>query len=350
MTKMSKIELGGVKTAENQTCLYLSCAKGAEPADPLLDICSTLASARISMEMLTYVADNGLGESITSVGALNDYSFSSRLYEFANSSKCETALVSGDFSRISVFPHDQRPGISASLIEVLNAAGIKPYGICSSPSAVTVVVSSLDFEALTERFFHAFVFSTRTSFSKWLTSCRLAEKQLREEKCLYDERVIGIYGFTRQTGLDLWNVTLPTANIAGFGTFLLELDKLGFSLPFLVSSSAGEQKSVHFSFTLDKDGRETAKQVIDSTLPCNDYLYHGPVSVILLHGPHFGDRYGIAHAFVSSLRNGNIPLLALSCAISSVSAVIDGDQPDLAVDALSSRFQTPLERRQFPGI
>ena len=42
-----------------------------------------------------------------------------------------------------------------------------------------------------------------------------------------------------------------------------------------------------------------------------------PVAGIFLHGPHFGDRYGIAHTLVAALEKAHIKLLALSCTISS---------------------------------
>jgi aspartokinase len=70
------------------------------------------------------------------------------------------------------------------------------------------------------------------------------------------------------------------------------------------------------------------------------------VSVLFLHGPHFGDRYGIADAFVTALRNGDIPILALSCAVSSISAIIAGNDPDKAIEVLSTRFQTPSGKRR----
>jgi aspartokinase len=76
-------------------------------------------------------------------------------------------------------------------------------------------------------------------------------------------------------------------------------------------------------------------------MPGRRYSCRGPVSVLFVHGPHFGDRYGIANAFITALRNADIPILALSCAVSSISAVIEGNDPGKALEALSARFQTP---------
>jgi hypothetical protein len=298
------------------------------------------------MGMLTHVTDNGLGESITAAYAKNAQRFSSCMIEVDGSNLCKTAVIVSDVCKISIFPHDQRPEITASVVATLHAGAIEPCGIASSPSAVTVVVPSSDLEVTMERFFDNFAFPACASYRKWRTTYRTDDQRHGEAKYLYDERIIHVYGFTLQTCLDLWNVSLPIDYLGGFGAFLTELDKLGFKLPFLISSPARWEKSVHFAFTLGKDGRGMAKKAFAGNLPDNGYSCRGPVFVLFVQGPHFGDRYGIADAFVSTLRHGDIPLLALSCAVSSISAVIDGDEPDRAIEVLSTRFQVPPGRRR----
>jgi aspartokinase len=298
------------------------------------------------MGLLTHVADNGTGESITAASALSALRFSGYILEVVGSGECETAEIESDISRISIFPHAQRPEITAALIKALGAAAIKPHGFASSPSAVTVVISSSDFEIAMGRVFESFEFPACGSYSEWQAVCRLDEQQLSEVKCSYSEQIITIYGFTRQTGLDLWNVSLPIEYMSGFGAFLSELGELGFNLPFLISNSAPGAKTIQFSFALGADRRERAGQALDKHLPGRDRFCRGPVSVLFLHGPHFGDRYGIADAFVTALRNGDIPILALSCAVSSISAIIAGNDPDKAIEVLSTRFQTPSGKRR----
>jgi aspartokinase len=340
---MSKIRLGGIKVVEKRAYLYSSCRRGA---DLLGSICSILAAGRINMGLMTHVADNGTGESITAASALSALRFSGYILEVVGSGECETAEIESDISRISIFPHAQRPEITAALIKALGAAAIKPHGFASSPSAVTVVISSSDFEIAMERIFESFEFPACGSYSEWQAVCRLDEQQLSEVKCSYSEQIITIYGFTRQTGLDLWNVSLPIEYMSGFGAFLSELGELGFNLPFLISNSAPGAKTIQFSFALGADRRERAGRALDKHLPGRDRFCRGPVSVLFLHGPHFGDRYGIADAFVTALRNGDIPILALSCAVSSISAIIAGNDPDKAIEVLSTRFQTPSGKRR----
>jgi len=335
---MSTIRLGGVKVFENRAYLCSSCRSG----DALDSICSILAADRINLGLLTHIADTVPGESITAACAKSDGSFSGYIFGKAGQGECKTAEIEKDVSRISIFPHDQRPEVAASLLAVLDANAIKPYGFASSPSAITVVVSSPDFNIAMERLFDAFAFSAWGSYSQWQAACRMDEQQHSEVRCSYNEQIIAVYGITRQTGLDLYNVSLPTEYVGRFGSFLSVLGELDLKLPFLVSNSAPGEKSIHFSFALRSDQRQRAGQAFDNHLPGREYSCRGPVSALFVHGPHFGDRYGIANAFVAALRNAAIPILALSCAVSSISAVIAGDDPGKAVDALYSRFQTPV--------
>ena len=68
-----------------------------------------------------------------------------------------------------------------------------------------------------------------------------------------------------------------------------------------------------------------------------------PVAGIFLHGPHFGDRYGIAHTLVAALEQAHIKLLALSCTISSISLIIRQHELAAAQVILGNTFAAPVE-------
>ena len=68
-----------------------------------------------------------------------------------------------------------------------------------------------------------------------------------------------------------------------------------------------------------------------------------PVAGIFLHGPHFGDRYGIAHTLVAALAKAHIKLLALSCTISSISLIIRQHELAAAQVILGNTFAAPVE-------
>jgi aspartokinase len=290
------------------------------------------------------MADNGFGKSITAVCAKSAVSFSGYIEEQVRPSECETWDIKSEVCRISIFPHDQRPEVTGSLVAVFDVNAIEPCAFASSPSAVTVVVCSSDFHVMMEKLFGSFSFPDGGSYLEWRAVRRMDEQLLSEVRCSYSEHIITIYGIARQTGLDLWDVSLPIEHMGWFGAFLSGLGELDVKLPFLVSNSASLEKGIHFSFALRADLREKVGQALDKHPPGCDHSCRGPVSALFVHGPHFGDRYGIANTFVTVLRNADIPLLALSCTVSTVSAVIEGNDPTKAVEVLSTRFQIPDRR------
>src|SRR5208337_2861903 len=109
---MSTIRLGGVKVFENRAYLCSSCRSG----DALDIICSLLAADRINLGLLTHMADTEPGESITAACAKSDGCFSGYILEKAGRGECKTAEIEKDVSRISIFPHDQKPEVAASLL------------------------------------------------------------------------------------------------------------------------------------------------------------------------------------------------------------------------------------------
>ena len=331
----STIRLGGIKVIENRAYLRSSCLGGG---DDLASICSILAVKRINLGLLIHIAETVHGESITAASAGSAGSFFGYTLEKSGRGDRKTVEITTNISRISVFPHNQRPEIAASLLALLDAHAITLYGLASSPSAITIVVSASDFDIAMESIFNAFAFPTCTSYSEWRTVRRMTEQLLSEVRCSYSEQVITIYGFSWQAGLDLWNVSVPIDKIGRVASFVTELGEIGLKLPFMVSGLSLLESGIHFSFALKIDLREKVGQSLDKHLPGRGYLCRGPVTALFVHGPHFGDRYGIANTFVTALRQAGIPLFALSCAVSSISAVIAGNDPGRAVAALNTRF------------
>ena len=67
-----------------------------------------------------------------------------------------------------------------------------------------------------------------------------------------------------------------------------------------------------------------------------------PVAGIFLHGPHFGDRYGIVNALVEALEQVPVSILALSCSISSISVIIRQHELAPALLVLGQVFEAPV--------
>lgn len=68
-----------------------------------------------------------------------------------------------------------------------------------------------------------------------------------------------------------------------------------------------------------------------------------PVELVYFHGPHFGDRYGIADMALGTLRRKGLPILAAGCTGASVYIVVPEQRSAEIKQILSDVFDTPNE-------
>jgi aspartokinase len=338
---MSKMRLGGIKAFQKRAYLTSLCRSGD---DALGDICSRLAAEQINISLLIHIADTGVREAITAASTDNAEGFSSYIHWKVSHGQCSVGKLLTDISTISIFPHDQKLAVIGSLIGALAGSGIQPYGFASSPSAMTVLVPSSDLEDTVSGLFDAFEFPAYSSPLDWHAAYLGQEEVLNQIICSYQEEVIKVYNLAHHIGLDLWRITLPLTGFGDFGSVLLELDELLFRMPFLVAQSSPDAENAYLAFCVSASYRDEVRKALGRNLPDVGLFRLGPVSVFFIHGPHFGDRYGIANACMCSLRNANIDPLAMSCAVSSVSVVVAGEDSKRTLEALSSSFQIPARR------
>lgn len=74
-----------------------------------------------------------------------------------------------------------------------------------------------------------------------------------------------------------------------------------------------------------------------------------PVEAVFFHGPHFGDRHGIAAAAFEALAQGDLRLHSVCCAGASVCLVVGKGQGRAAVAALRTLFEEPEDRTAPSG-
>jgi hypothetical protein len=70
------------------------------------------------------------------------------------------------------------------------------------------------------------------------------------------------------------------------------------------------------------------------------------VDLLCFQGPHFGDRFGIAHAVQNDLIREGIRPRLLVCSASSVYLLLATGMADRACTALSRSFQHPSDSSQ----
>ena len=109
-------------------------------------------------------------------------------------------------------------------------------------------------------------------------------------------------------------------------------------MPFVIALPSLENR-LSFSFCLPEGEETQIREVFSSHLDNTALVSNSQVAALYIHGPHFGDRYGIAHALVKALESKGVSLLALGCTVSSLSVIVSEQNLVPAVQALEASFQ-----------
>jgi len=158
-----------------------------------------------------------------------------------------------------------------------------------------------------------------------------------ETIAVYWEPRIKTYGFQRITDLALIEFSYPLSEIKSLGEILSQ-DRLQGLRPKFIIAQQSDQK-ISFILCLPvKEGKDFHASLEKTPGPTpHRYIY--PVGIIFFHGPHFGDRYGVADATFSALSKAEIQIMASGCSSSSVFLVLLQDDIDKAEEALTQIFE-----------
>ena len=84
-----------------------------------------------------------------------------------------------------------------------------------------------------------------------------------------------------------------------------------------------------------------ALHTVEETVGVKEIVYDHEVGIVSIHGPHFGERPGIAGLMFSALASAGINILAISTSISTASCLIDANDMDEAIQAIEETFELP---------
>lgn len=333
---MGKIRLGGIKVFEGRSQVTSSCREGEFVLD---EICARLAADRINLNFLTHVAEPGMEWPFTALCTESAEGFPSYFLVKAAHDRCDAVKLLGDVDIVSLFPHDQRADVIGTLIALLAQDGIPPQGLASSPSAISVLISSSDTDRLIESIFGRFEFPAYRSPFDWRAAYHGREHTLREIVCSYQEEIIKVYDIRRQEGLDLWRISVPPERLEDFGNAMISLGSPEIRMPFMVGQF-DQDESLIFAFCFAAPHCDEVAQMLASRLSGLDAERHHAVAVLSLVGPHFGDRYGIVSALAGALKRADVTPLAMSCAVSTISFIVPASRLEETFSSLSNRFET----------
>ena len=157
-----------------------------------------------------------------------------------------------------------------------------------------------------------------------------------ETIAIYCEPIIKTYGITERTGLSLITLLLPMENSDPRCLQYLEaIQKSDNVIVIFAPSLSDGCVRLHLLF----DGSPLSS--IKGAKPLPGVQVEESVELLYFHGPHYGDRYGIADAALGALADGKIPLRAMSCSGASVYIVVPEGFARQAGKALSRAFVVP---------
>jgi ACT domain len=335
---ISKIKVGGLKILEEGAGVVSSFPAGR--LHLLQGICSPLAQSRINLTYLTHVA--------SAFGEAEDYTvFCSDLAAGMTSFTQVKAYAppSGHVGLhaptciISLYPHDKRADIIGGFIRALGRARVMVLSLASSPSAISAALSDQAKDRAMERLFGIFQFPGYGTPAEFYAMQRPPEALVREVVAAYQEKVIKIYHLLQQPDLDLWSFSIPSSTLLeNLGAALMALSAREVKIPFLVALPGPEDRFVCSFCTASERSKEVAR-LLEDHIPVIPPHRLSPMAALFFHGPHFGDRYGIADILVKALDRANVSLAALSCTVSSISLVIPQEDLTAAVEVLEETFE-----------
>jgi aspartokinase len=341
MENQAKIKFGGIKLLSGGSCLVNSSPGGEFRLSS--QVTSPLAENRLNLTFLTHVA--GDRTSLCTTDAVGEGPLA-LLRQVAGSD--DAFQYEKDIALLAVYPHDKLAKNIGAFIHTLAGSKSKIFGLASSLSAITTIVENRRQEKVVKCLFENFEFTSFATAQDFFSAQEFPEEYVRKAVATYQEKVIKVYWVLPYPDLDLWAASIPSAAILrDIADILIKLGELGLTLPFLIAIPRLQTDELLIAFSTArpqgaKDQGSDIRRLLSEHIPGIRPMRLTPVAGIFLHGPHFGDRYGIANTLVEALERVHVSILALSCTISSISVIIRQQELAQALLVLSEKFDGPV--------
>jgi aspartokinase len=163
-----------------------------------------------------------------------------------------------------------------------------------------------------------------------------------ETIAVYWENKIKTYGFQVERDLSLFQISMAPRALTRFGSVVFnDTSDIQFGW-VLVQASSTHTLEIHI--LLDQKWEQPMHALLESyrrDAKGLDLRVKSPVEMVFFHGPHFGDRYGIADTALGTLRRKGLPILIAACTGASVYIIVPEHRSAEAKDILSDVFDTP---------
>ena len=151
------------------------------------------------------------------------------------------------------------------------------------------------------------------------------------------------YGFKEVTDLSLLNIEIGPEKMSQWGLWLMELADLNIGFHLILAKYSTHQK-LRLYILLEKFWADSVISSIDKRIDLESKKFihlTSPVELISFHGPHFGDRYGIADTAFKALDGKGVPILITVCSGAAVFIVLPEKKLHEARSLLAEAFEAP---------
>jgi hypothetical protein len=250
---------------------------------------------------------------------------------------------------LSVYPHQFRLKSLGCLLYFFGVEKYKFYHLASSPSMVSFTIDYKDQEAIAASLAsHIDLPRSHTPYRQEVNMDEFIKyfKKEPETAAAYVEEKIKTYAIQTRANAMLFRFDIRTDLLCEWGGHIQRLEDLGMRFHY-ASSFVSQEGLVRLFIALESEApvSEKSKQHVFSDIfpkeliPCCHFMASS--DIISFHGPHFGDRYGIAAHTFSAMRHRSVPVLLIGCVGSSITMVVPAGMSQKAKEALSDFFETP---------
>ena len=165
-----------------------------------------------------------------------------------------------------------------------------------------------------------------------------------ETIAVYWENRAKTYGLQVERELSLFRISTTPRELAGLGSVLFD-DASGIRFSWVLVQASSPQL-LKICLLLSREWAPSLQVLVERSRENNIHLdlqTTSPVELVYFHGPHFGDRYGIADTALGTLRRKGLPILAAGCTGASVYIVVPEQHSVKIKRILSDVFDSPNE-------
>ncbi len=302
----------------NRNLVQLDADENHLPDAASKNLFQAMAANKINMAVTLY---DSLGVPVSFSGVAT----SARSFERAAAK--EAWHCRPDVCMVSIYPHHYRLSILGRVLTCMHEEELDFNCMVSSSSMLTFVIAADQCDRFVSLLFSVFQLPlNHTPFEQETDQDQVAflKKSYPQTRASYVEDRIKTYRIQHETSLcvSCFSGSGPLDTGHKMLDVLKEQDD---RFLFACARKTDENKMVLYVLTRDKPG--------DFKNRCVDLL--------VIQGPHFGDRYGIMSRTMDCLSAHGIPVVLSGSTGACITVTVPGDMGNNAIKALKDVFETP---------